>query len=123
MSAPIKPMTTPTSANTGFEALAPSTGPLFLFCPVNDCQTGCGVFPLSIFVPGQCFNMIGNIRSAAVLTFDGEVPNVEVFVGDENCDNAVQLDITDTCFNMALNGQPAEFTTFFTLAPPSTPLN
>ena len=115
VSAPIKPMTTPTSANTGFEALALSTGPLFLFCPVNDCQTGCGVFPLSSLVPGQCFNMIGNIRSAAVLSFADVVPNVEVFIGDENCDDAVQLDVTDTCFNMNLNGGPADFRSVFTL--------
>ena len=119
---PIKAMTTPTSPHTGFESLAAEQEPIFLFCTQPNCANGCQILPVSLFTPGICFS-IGTFRSAAVATVGGPPPAVEVFVAEQLCDNAVQINVTDTCFNMALNGQPAEFTTFFTLAPPSTPLN
>lgn len=110
----IKPMTTPTTAHTGFEALAPDQEPSILLCALPDCAHSCSIFPLSQFPTGVC---LGNtsFASAAVLTVGGPPPSFNVFIAEDFCDNAVQLSVTDTCFNMAVNGGLTTFTSFFFL--------
>lgn len=113
---PIKAMTTPAVPHPAFQSLVEGQGPLVLFCSASDCTNGCLVVPLSAFTPGFCFEG-APFGSAAVLTTGGPAPTVEVFVAEEDCVDGVQIDVADTCFNTALDGEPALFSTIFTLVP------